>query len=87
MGKKEKMDLVIFNISEVENKDVLFEKINELRDSSGIRRINVSKHNENEVSVELQNGTDKELYRVINLKPVLEQLKAKEFAFDVESVK
>jgi hypothetical protein len=79
------MDLVIFNIADVESKDVLFEKINELRDTSGIRKINVSKHDENEISIELQNGTDKDV-SMSNLKPVLEQLKAKDIAFDVESV-
>ena len=56
---KRKMDLVIFNIADVEDKNVLFEKINEMRDSIGMRRINVSKHNEHEIAVELQNGSDK----------------------------
>jgi hypothetical protein len=82
---KRKMDLVIFNIADVEDKNVLFEKINEMRNSIGMRRINVSKYNEHEIAVELQNGSDKN-FALESLKPVLEQFKAKDIAFDVESV-
>lgn len=82
---KKKIDLVLLNISEVEDKTKFFELIQENKDSLNYRKINIASHNENEVSIELTQEADKN--NTLSLcKNLFESLKVKDLLLDSDSI-
>lgn len=82
---KRQFDLIIFNISDIDNKDELLEKIQENKDKIIYRKLNVSMHDKNELSLELEPGVDKN--NALNIaKLILEPLKVKNIDLDTDSI-
>lgn len=82
---KKKFDLVIFNLSEISDKEEVLEKIQQKGEELSFRKIRHSQYNDNEFSLELNLGVDSQ--QVLPLaKSFLESLKAKDIDLDIDSV-
>ena len=56
---KRKFDLVLLNVSELQDRDSLIDEINSNKEVIGFKKFEVSKHNNNELVLELFQNTDK----------------------------
>lgn len=82
---KKQIDLIIFNISDIDNKEEFFEKLNENQGIILYRKLNISNHDNNEISLELDSNIDKN--NALNIaKSILEPLKVKNIDLTTDSI-
>lgn len=82
---KKKFDLILFNLSNYEDKQEVLEKIQEKSTELSFRKIRSSKYNNDEFSLELNLGADiKEI--LPKAKEFLESIKVKDVALDTDTV-
>lgn len=82
---KKRLDFVIFNISDVQDKDSLFENLNEKKGEISYRKLKISESNPNEVSLELYEGSDKQKSLEKSVE-VLSSLKVKDIVLETDSI-
>lgn len=81
---KKKFDLVLFNVSDMANKEEVLAKIEDKKEELSFKKIHVSQYDSNEVSLELNYGTNPQ--EVLKLaKPLLESFQAKDVVLDVNT--
>lgn len=82
---KKKFDLVLFDISEVTDKEAFFNLLQENKSNLDYRKVNISSHNESEVSIELNQDADKN--KSLNLaQSLVESMNVKNISLDTDSI-